>query len=603
LAVSFPELISQLKSDTWRSAALVLPELVLCASIVVLLFVRLPRLGRRIDSFLIALAGCAAALAAQAWSVPGIDGPREEMFTGLLMYDPLTVYFRVFLLVFAALFFILTKITGVPDTDAAPDIYTLVLGSTLGMCLMASANHLLIVFLAVEMASVPSYALAGLLKGRRKSSEAALKYAVYGAGAAGVMLYGISLLAGSLGSAHLPTMAARLAERLNAVQAAGPGATGEVIALVLGGLMLAVGLAFKLSAVPFHFWCPDVFEGATAEVNAFLSVASKGAALALLVRVAVGLNPPANVVVVQLAATPGEAQAIATDGSSSALNIAPEQPAGSEVWRHRLRRPVAELARVPATPAHIAIPFGTRLVSFRDANQAARGSVQDFIVGVVAFIAVITCTFGNLAAYGQTNIKRMLAYSTIAHAGYMMMPVAAAAALIKTGQLEQAQNALASLAFYVVVYLFMNLGAFAVVAFLRNELRSEQIADYAGLARRCPTMAVCFSIMLLSLVGLPPLAGFAGKFLIFVALTDAQLWTLLVIAGLNTALGLFYYLRVVKVMTIDPEPESRLPVSFSPLSAETLFVVAVTVPIVVFGVFFSGLVDVARQAAGKLLSS
>ena len=139
---------------------------------------------------------------------------RSELFTGLLVYDSFTVYFRTLLLFFAVLFAFFTRISGVPDRDAAPDVYCLVLGATLGMCLMASANHLLMVFLGVEMASVPSYALAGLLKGRRKSSEAALKYAVYGAGAAGIMLYGISLLAGVLGSVHLPTMAVRLAELL-----------------------------------------------------------------------------------------------------------------------------------------------------------------------------------------------------------------------------------------------------------------------------------------------------------------------------------------------------------------------------------------------------
>ena len=158
------------------------------------------------------------------------------------------------------------------------------------MCLMASANHLMMVFLGVEMASVPSYVLAGMIKGRRRASEASLKYAVYGAGAAGVMLYGISLLAGLTGSAHLPTIAAKLAAMdIPGLVARGEGG-GTLMVLVLAGLMITVGLAFKLSAVPFHFWCPDVFEGAAAEVDAFLSVASKAAAMALLVRVAIGIS-------------------------------------------------------------------------------------------------------------------------------------------------------------------------------------------------------------------------------------------------------------------------------------------------------------------------
>src|SRR4029079_6445834 len=181
------------------------------------------------------------------------------------------------LLGFAVLFAIFTRISGIPDRDAAPDFYELALGATLRMCLMESSNHLLMVFLGVEMASVPSYALAGMLKGRRASSEAALKYAVCGAGTAGIMLYGISLLGGVLGSVHLPTMAERLAELLQPANLeAGIGRDTHMV-LALGALMVLVGLAFKLSAVPFHFWCPDVFEGATAEVNAFLSVASKAA--------------------------------------------------------------------------------------------------------------------------------------------------------------------------------------------------------------------------------------------------------------------------------------------------------------------------------------
>ncbi len=212
------------------------------------------------------------------------------MFTGLLVYDTFTVYFRTLLLLFAVLFAIFTRISGVPDRDAAPDVYALVLGATLGMCIMASANNVLMVFLGVEMASVPSYALAGLLKGRRQSSEAAIKYAVYGAGAAGIMLYGISLLTGLLGSAHIPTMAVRLAELLAPSNLEQHIGFDTHMVLALGGLMMLVGVAFKLSAVPFHFWCPDVFEGASAEVNAFLSVASKAAALALLARLAIGFG-------------------------------------------------------------------------------------------------------------------------------------------------------------------------------------------------------------------------------------------------------------------------------------------------------------------------
>ncbi|MEX0585887.1 MAG: proton-conducting transporter membrane subunit, partial [Pirellulales bacterium] len=235
-------------------------------------------------------------------------------------------------------------------------------------------------------------------------------------------------------------------------------------------------------------------------------------------------------------------------------------------------------------------------------HREALSPVRRYSANLIAFLAAITCTFGNLAAYGQTNIKRLLAYSTIAHAGYLMMPVAAAIWLLDAGKDALAADALAALVFYVAVYFFMNLGAFAIVAFLRNRLRSEEIADYAGLVRHAPGLVLCFAVLLFSLVGLPPMAGFVAKFLIFVSLANAEMWTLLVIAGLNTALSLFYYLRVVKVMTIDPEPETRTPAVFPGLSWDTMFVVALTLPVLYFGIMFSGLSDLAHEAVKHLIT-
>jgi NADH-quinone oxidoreductase subunit N len=562
--VNFLNLISELvgsdgvpgKLESWCHGFA--PELTLCVTIVAMLLARLPRWGFRINAVYIALIGSLVGL---YYAVPGNDISRTELFDGLLVYDAFTAYFRSVLFLFLVLFLIFTRLSGIPDREDSPDFYTLVLGGTLGMCLMASANHLLTVFLGVEMASVPSYALAGILKGRRQSSEAALKYSIYGAGTAGVMLYGISLLAGVLGTCHLPTIAHQL---LNL--------TPELLAqrqtvLMLGGLMVSVGLAFKLSAVPFHFWCPDVFEGASAEVNAFLSVASKAAALALLVRVAIGFTH-----------APGE----------PAPAVAAERPTIVHTVAYRA-----------ATEHDAALDVDEEDKAAAQASVAR--SVRRFVVGLVSLLAAMTCTFGNLAAYNQTNIKRLLAYSTIAHAGYMMMPVAAAIQLSGEHP-DQACDALASLAFYVGVYLFMNLGAFAIVAFLRNTLRSEQIADYSGLIGRSPVLVICFATILISLIGLPPLAGFAAKFAVFRYLVGANLYLLLVIAGLNTALSLFYYLRVVKVMTIDPEQPDRLPVNVSILSPAGLYLVLLTLPVVVLGIWFDEFNVFARAAAQGLFS-
>lgn len=594
-----------------------LPELIICATILLMLLVRLFAIGRKVNAGYIALAGSLVALYFAApgnlFSLPASDATampndivRMEIFTGMLVYDAFSVFVRAALLVFVALFVIFTWLSGIPDHEDGPDIYTLVLGATLGMCLMASANHLLTIFLAVEMASVPSYVLAGLLKGRRVSSEAALKYSIYGAGTAGVMLYGISLLAGLLNTAHLPTMAATLAQRFGSE---GGFNNSEVMVLALGGLMLSVGLAFKLSAVPFHFWCPDVFEGATAEVNAFLSVASKAGALALLVRVTLGLGlmSPAGY-------EPGQRTA-GLQPKPPATNVAlADSNASAEMLQVKFQDP-APAKEAPATTAAPGVETPATPPVVEKSPSALRGeangnltSVRWFIARLVALIAVVTCTFGNLAAYGQNNIKRLFAYSTIAHAGYMMMSIPAAMVLAGTNS-GGAERAIAALGIYIGVYLFMNLAAFAVVAFLRNALRSEDVTDYAGLIRRCPLTVICFSLILFSLVGLPPLSGFIGKFAIFASLVEAYqnagkdgffLLVLIVIGGLNTAISLFYYLRVVKIMTIDEEPRDRRPFVFSDVSLQSAYLWLLALPTVGLIINWEGLSRLALAAAHQL---
>jgi NADH-quinone oxidoreductase subunit N len=570
--VSLQSLVNHLTSDTLESLRLFRPELIICATIVVMLLVRVFRFGARMDPVLFALVGTFVAF---CYAIPhgGLQGiaqvQRQEIFTGMLVYDSMTVFFRMFLLAFAFLFIILVRLTGLADKQDGQDFYTLLLGSTLGMCLMASANHLMTVFLSVEMASVPSYVMAGIIKGRRRASEASLKYAVYGAGAAGVMLYGISLLAGLVGSAHLPTIATKLAGMdFPNIIASRNGVA--LIAPVLAGLMIMVGLAFKLSAVPFHFWCPDVFEGASAEVDAFLSVASKGAAMALLIRVAIGISAAGN-------ATPAMKQPTASH-SVPAQVVAFQQPAAGAGE--------SEAALAAAQPA---------------SNPTPLAPVRKFIVQLLAIMAAVTCTFGNLAAYGQTNIKRLLAYSTIAHAGYMIMAIAAAVYLAGSNP-AGAHDAVAALLFYLIVYVFMNLGAFAIVAFLRNSLGSEEIADYAGLIRSAPLTSVALVTILVSLIGMPPLVGFVGKFYIFYALVAAGgpwMISLLVIAGLNTAISLIYYLRVAKVVCIDAPPEGRGPVAIGLLPA--VYVLVVAVPVLFYGILPLRILEFARAASQQLL--
>jgi NADH-quinone oxidoreductase subunit N len=572
--MNFSDLLDGVVTDTvGTSLARFSPELALCATIVALLLGRLFSLDRFLRPYWIALVGSLVAFGFaflqftyfqrgtvadpgvfdsilqwkfQLAGLTGEAGKAGPFFTGLLMYDQFTVFFRLFLLLFLILVVALTVISGIPDLEDGPDFYTLLLGAVIGMMLMASANNLLILFLGIEMASVPSYVMVGFLKGRRLSSEAALKFVVYGAGAAGVMLYGTSLLAGILGTADLSEMVDRLKLIFPATSA------GEFIAvgmgdptartIVLGLMMIFVGLAFKLSVVPFHFWCPDAFEGASAEVAGFLSVASKAAAFALLVRVC--------------------------------------------------------------------------LAVLGDHTGALRDIGLSFGVGL-GVVAAVTATFGNLAAYAQTNVKRLLAYSTIAHAGYMLMAVAALVVLIN-GEAPKGmdvkyerQRCLEGLLYYLAVYLFMNLGAFAIVAIIRNRIFSEEIDDYASLATECPVLCVCMLICMFSLIGMPPLGGFFAKWIVFSALFQSgnihwAMWVVLVVAAVNTVFSLFYYVRVLKAMFLDPRPETARS-AFLPVNSEaSVYVLLVSVPVLLFGVLpqlMSGLTNTAHHVADLLLQA
>lgn len=572
--MNFSELLDSVVNDTVStSLARFSPELVLCGTVVALLLGRLFSLDRFLRPYWIALIGALIAfgfaflqftyfqrgdVAEPGWldsilqwkfelaGLKGEAGKAGQFFTGLLVYDQFTVFFRLFLLLFLILVVALTVISGIPDLEDGPDFYTLLLGSTIGMMLMVSANNLLILFLGIEMTSVPSYALVGFLKGRRLSSEASLKYVVYGAGAAGVMLYGTSLLAGILGTADLTEMAARL-QLIFAQKSAGEiiqvgmgDPTARTIAL--GLMMIFVGLAFKLSLVPFHFWCPDAFEGASAEVAGFLSVASKAAAFALLVRVCLAI-------------------------------------------------------------------LGDQSGALRDIGMA-------FGVGL-GVVAAVTATFGNLAAYAQTNVKRLLAYSTIAHAGYMLMAVAALVVLINGDAPKgmdvnyEQQRCLEGLLYYLAVYLFMNLGAFAIVAIIRNRIFSEEIDDYAGLATQCPVLCVCMLICLFSLIGMPPLGGFFAKWIIFSSLFQSghihwAMWAVLVVAAVNTVFSLFYYVRVLKAMFLEPRPDTARS-GVVPLNSEaSVYVLLVSLPVLLFGVFpslMSGLTNTAHHVADVLLQA
>jgi NADH-quinone oxidoreductase subunit N len=357
-----------------------------------------------------------------------------------------------------------------------------------------------------------SYVLAGFRKHNRKSSEAALKYVVYGGVASGMMLFGMSYLYGLLGSTNVATMGPLLqqyTEQAFLMKEASQTNAGQ-LALVLAVVLVLSGVGYKIASVPWHMWCPDVYEGAPTPFTAFLSVGPKAAGFALAVRILYG--------------------GMSHSGGHDIATVVSDIP-----W-----------------PA------------------------------VIGVISAVTMSLGNFAALNQTNLKRMLAYSSIAHAGYLLMGLAAAS---ETGS--------KSIAIYLMVYLFMNLGAFLVVGAVSRLSGSESIFEYRGLSSRAPFAAIAFAIFLFSLTGLPPLAGFVGKFHLFKALIDrGGSWqTALAIVGvLNSAVSLYYYARIVRTMFLD-QPLSSAPIPV-PRSYNVLLGLLVG-GVIVFGVYFDALRRIA----------
>lgn len=421
----------------------------------------------------------------------GWAGLSPDGRTPMLLADNFSVFFSLLIALFLAAIIGLWWFghhagrTRMDMHANAPEFFVLLLASAVGMVLMVSTTNLLLIVLAIEMASLPSYALAGFEKRARLGAEAALKYMLFGGITSAIMVYGVSLLYGQYQTLDLVVIAGKLAA----------GSGGVLSAVAFFGLMVGVG--FKISAVPFHFWCPDVFQGAAIEVTTWLSVASKAAGLGLMLRI-MGVCAAAGL----------------DSGFSHGLST-----------------------------------------------------------GIGVF-AALTCTVGNFAALHQTNIKRLLAFSSIAHAGYMLM----AGAILTRVSPEQAHPAFAALIVYLIVYLFMNLGAFGVAAMVFWSTGDESLSGYAGLGKRQPLLAIVLTICLVSLVGLPPLGGFVAKFVLLMNVWNAGLAWLVVVAVLNTALSLYFYMKVVRQMWLveSDGPAIRAPIAGQVLVLMCAIVIVIT---------------------------
>ncbi|MFN8586298.1 MAG: NADH-quinone oxidoreductase subunit N [Candidatus Eisenbacteria bacterium] len=389
------------------------------------------------------------------YSVYRVMGEKRELFGGMFVHDPMTVFFTL-LFCAVGLMSVLMSWDYVKRTKInQAEYYALMLSSILGMVVMAASNDLVTVFLGLELMSLALYVMVGFRRSQLESNEAALKYFLLGAFASGFLLYGIALLYGATGTSNLALMGAFLADT--------PLLSNPM--LLIGALFVFVGFGFKVAAAPFHMWTPDVYEGAPTSVTGFMSAGAKAAGFAALLRV--GLR--------------------------------------------------------------------------------ALGPVQADWTQLIATIAFLTMTVGNVTALLQGNLKRMLAYSSIAHAGYILVAVAA-------GGPEGASAAV----FYLATYAFMNVGAFAVLTML-GKGREERVlmSDLSGLGFREPILGLSLTVFMLSLAGIPPMAGFMGKLYIFgEAVKHPQLLWVVIAGVLNSVVSVYYYLRVTVALYMK-EPEGE----------------------------------------------
>jgi NADH-quinone oxidoreductase subunit N len=424
-----------------------------------------------------------------------LDGEDRSMFGGAYVVDNYALALKAFFLV-AAYVTILLSIDYIEEGDYYKgEFYFLLLTSVFGMSIMVSGRDLITLFVALETISIPTFILAAYRKHDRLSNEAGVKYYLIGVLSSALMLYGMSLIYGYAGSTLLADISAFIT------------AEGAKPLLSIAILLSLVGFAFKVSAVPFHFWAPDTYEGAPTPVTAFLSVSSKaGGFVALLNIIFFGFY--------------------GTDG------------AGTELWWP-----------------------------------------------IVWVLAVASMTLGNLAALRQTNIVRMLAYSSVAQGGFMLVPFAAAGIAGSEGNFDVANTAFAAVVVYLLVYGAMNLGAFAVVIAVARRTRSAEISSYDGLFQTSPGLAVTMTIFLASLAGVPPLAGWFAKFVMFssaLQVGDAWATALAVIAAVNSVIAFFYYARPIRAMWFSDAADGteRSVIRIPPALGGAIAITAVTTVVV-----------------------
>lgn len=466
----------------------ILPEALLALSAMAILLLDLVIKRKPVFTVLTAAAACGAFFA--------LNGAHGPVFGGMFTADGYSMFFKVIFLISLALSAIVSAGYLAVEQAEHGEYYALMLFATTGMMIMASAGDLIMVYLGLELMSLSLYVLAGFLRGNSRSSEAALKYFLLGSFASALLLFGISLTYGLTGSTSIAAVASFIKTH---------GLAGNPV-LAFATILYVAAFGFKIAAVPFHMWAPDVYEGSPTPVTAFMSVGPKAAGFAVIGRVLLLALGPMNF-----------------------------------EW-----------------------------------------------AGLLIALSILSMVAGNILALAQTNIKRMLAYSSIAHAGYVLIGIAVGG-----------PDGLASSMSYLFIYAFMNIGAFTVVTLLTSEgVKAENLEEYSGLSKSHPLLAALMLIFMFSLTGIPPTAGFAGKFYLFNAAIKAGYLWLAVIAVVMSVVSAYFYLRVVMYMYMrEPgEKELRMERSFGARLALGITALAV----LVLGLMPAGLIDLARSAAANL---
>jgi NADH-quinone oxidoreductase subunit N len=418
----------------------------------------------------------------------------ELIFSNSMIIDPFGTIMKMVMVLGTAGAFYLSRISKDIYETLKTEFIIMAVGILIGGMILASANNMLMIYIGVETLSILSYVMASLKKNDERSSEAGLKYALYGGISAGIMLFGMSHIFGVLGTIQFTGMAANIA-KLN---------TQQLVILTPSFVLFFVGLGYKIAAVPFHMWSPDVYEGSPTPVTTFFAIVPKMAGITALVRVT--------------------------------------------------------------------------FIFF-----ATQSPIKTAWIMLLMAVAALTMTVGNVTAIGQKSIKRMLAYSSISHAGVMLC-----------GLVVVNEIGVRSIVFYGITYLFMTLVAFYITSIVQDKCGNDHFERFQGLAYRYPFMAVIMAIVMFSLTGLPPMAGFIAKFNIINALVSSKFYSLAIILALNSVVSAYYYLKIVRLMTLKQSESTEAIEGFGFLNQ--LVIVVMTAPVLVLGIFWDSILSLANGA-------